>query len=140
MYRLKLPTRWGIHNVFHVDRLTPAIVNEVYGKVPQPEPEVVEGKLEYEVDEILDSKHDRRYSGGILYLVRWKGYGPGGDTWEGLKNLVHAKEAIAEFHRKHPEAPRKLSAATFLSLPWQPLVNFTEASTSYAWEDGRRGR
>jgi hypothetical protein len=92
------------------------------------------------VEKILDSKHNRRYSNGILYLVRWKGYRPGGDTWEGIKNLEHTKKAIADFHKKHPEAPKKLSAAVFMSLPWQRIENLTEASTQYAWEDGRHGQ
>jgi hypothetical protein len=60
--------------------------------------------------------------------------------WEGIKNLEHAKKAIADFHKKHPEAPKKLSAAVFMSLPWQRIENLTEALTQYAWEEGRRGR
>jgi hypothetical protein len=77
---------------------------------------------------------------GILYLVQWKGYRLGGNTWEGIKNLEHAKTAIAEFHKKHPEALKKFSAAVFISLPWQHIENLTEASTQYAWEDGRHGQ
>jgi hypothetical protein len=129
-----------LHDVFHADRLTCATINETYLKLPQSDPIEINGGLEFEVEKILDSKHDHRYSSGILYLIRWKGYGPGGDTWEGIKNLKHAKKAIADFHKKHSEAPKKLSAAVFMSLLWQRIENLTEASTQYAWEDGRRGR
>jgi hypothetical protein len=129
-----------LHNVFHADRLTRATINKTYGKLPQPEPIKIDSDLEIKVEKILDSKHDRRYSSGTLYLVRWKGYGPGGDTWEGIKNLKHAKKAIADFHKKHLEAPKKLSAAVFMSLPWQRIGNLTEALTQYAWKDGRCGR
>jgi hypothetical protein len=139
-YRIELPPTMDLHDVFHADWLTRATINETYGKLPQPDPIEIDGDLEFEVEKILDSKHDRRYSSGILYLVRWKGYGPGGNTWEGIKNLEHAKKAIADFHKKHPEVPKKLSAAVFMSLPWQRIENLTEASTQYAWEDGRRGR
>ena len=78
--------------------------------------------------------------GGIKYLVRWAGYGPQGDTWEGVSNLKHATEAIKDFHKAHPEAPKKISAIAFASLPWQKYENLTEASTPYAWEEGRYGR
>jgi hypothetical protein len=108
--------------------------------VANTDPIEIDGDLEFKVEKILDSKHDCRYSSGILYLVRWKGYGPGGDMWEGIKNLKHPKKAIADFHKKHPEAPKKLSAAVFMSLPWQRIENLMEASTQYAWEDGRRGQ
>jgi hypothetical protein len=128
-HRIELPPTMDLHNVFHADRLTRATINETYGKLPQPNPIEINGNLEFEVEKILDSKHDCRYSSGILYLVRWKGYGPGGDTWEGIKNLKHAKKAIADFHKKHPEVPKKLSAAVFMSLPWQRIENLTEAST-----------
>jgi hypothetical protein len=37
--------------------------------------------------------------------------------WEGIKNLKHMKKAIADFHKKHSEAPKRLSAAVFMSLP-----------------------
>jgi hypothetical protein len=107
---------------------------------PQPDPIEIDGNLEFKVEKILDSKHNRHYSNRILYLVRWKGYGPGGDTWKGIKNLEHAKKAIADFLKKHPEAPKKLSAAVFMSLPWQRIESLTEALTQYAWEDGRRGQ
>jgi hypothetical protein len=58
-----------LHNVFHADQLTYATINETYGKLPQPEPIEIDGNLEFEVEKILNSKHNRRYSNGILYLV-----------------------------------------------------------------------
>jgi hypothetical protein len=139
-YRIELPPTMNLHNVFHADWLTRATINETYGKLPQPDPIEIDSNLEFEVEKILDSKHNRHYSNGILYLVRWKGYRLGGDTWKGIKNLKHSKKAIADFHTKHPEAPKKLSAAVFMSLPWQCIENLTEASTPYAWEDGLCGR
>jgi hypothetical protein len=58
-----------LHNVFYADRLTHATINEMYEKLPQPNPIEIDGDLEFEVEKILDSKHDQRYSNGILYLV-----------------------------------------------------------------------
>jgi hypothetical protein len=131
-YRIELSLTMDLHNVFHADWLTHATINETYRKLPQPNPIEIDGDLEFEVEKILDSKHDRQYLNGILYLVRWKGYRPGGDTWKGIKNLKHMKKAIADFHKKHPEAPKKLSAAVFMSLPWQRIKNLMEALTQYA--------
>jgi hypothetical protein len=68
-YRIKLSPTMGLHNVFHADQLTRATINETYGKLPQPNPIKIDGDLEFEVEKILDSKHDQRYSNGILYLV-----------------------------------------------------------------------
>ena len=60
---------------------------------------------EYEVEEILDSKLHRRK---LKYLVKWKGYGSEENTWEPEENLTHAKRLIEEFHRRKPQAPRRI--------------------------------
>jgi hypothetical protein len=75
-YTLRLPeTIRGVHPVFHVSMLEPAIPNEIPNRVQSPPPPVnVEGELEYEITEVLDSKIDRRRSCKVLYLVRWAGY------------------------------------------------------------------
>jgi hypothetical protein len=139
-YRLELLPTMDLHDVFHADRLTRETINKTYGKLPQPDPIEINGNLEFEVEKILNSKHNQCYSNGILYLVQWKGYGLGGDMWKGIKNLEHAKNAITDFHKKHPEAPKMLSAAVFMSLPWQRIENLMEALIQYAWEDGHCGR
>jgi hypothetical protein len=56
-YKLALPPALRIHDVFHVDCLSPYKGNEVNGQVPPPpEPVQVDGEEEYEVDHIRDSK------------------------------------------------------------------------------------
>src|SRR6201999_2701125 len=136
-YRLDLPPHMQLHDVFHVEKLSPCIENKTYGTHPEPPPVEVEGELEYEVDSILDSKIDRRVKGGIRYLVRWKGYGPGDDTWEPMANLNNSQDAIADFHRLHPEAPKRISMQEFANIPWQTLDNATQGFTMYAWEEGK---
>ena len=42
----------------------------------------------------------------MSYLVHWKGYAAKDDTWEPIDMLKNAQEAIAEFHERHPTAPR----------------------------------
>ena len=52
-YRLKLPTSWQIHNVFHATLLKPYRENEIYGEnFTEPSPELVEGEEVYEVETI----------------------------------------------------------------------------------------
>ena len=125
-YCLALPYWMKIHDNIHVDQLSPWKGNKVNGVEPAPpEPEVVDGEEFWEVDKILDS----RISGWwkkLQFLVRWKGYGEGHESWEPEGNLVGTSdEAIADFYRTHPSAPQKISASAFHSLPWQPYENLT---------------
>ena len=124
-YKLDLPHRLRqLHPVFHVDRLSPWKGNDVNGVIPPPpEPDEVEGALEYEVEKILDAKLRYRK---MWFLVQWKGYGEEHDQWEPEMNLAHAKEAIEEFYAKHQDAPRRINANLFHSIDWRPLVNFTD--------------
>jgi hypothetical protein len=50
-YQLALPPALKVHDVFHVDHLSPYKGNEVNGlEPPPPEPVTIEGEEEYEVD------------------------------------------------------------------------------------------
>ena len=70
-----------------------------------PEPEVVDGEEFWEVDKILDSRISGRWK-KLQFLVRWKGYSEGHESWEPEGNLVGTSdEAIADFYRTHPSAP-----------------------------------
>ena len=91
---------------------------------PPPPPEVIDDHIEYKVERVLDARMCR---GKVQFLVKWKGYRQGHENWEPEENLVGTSdEAIADFYRAHPSAPRKISAAIFHSLPWQAYENFTE--------------
>ena len=123
-YRLQLPPALKLHNVFHINRLSPWKGNNINGQEPPPPgPLLVEGEEEYEVGHIRDI---RKMGHTLKALVRWKGYGEGNDTWEPLKNLDHASEALADFYHCHPGAPRKINAVYFASMPWQSIFNVTE--------------
>src|SRR5258708_1862260 len=67
----------SIHPVFHVSQLEPAWPNPflLQQQLP-PLPLQVDGEMEYEVSEILDSKLDRccRPDNKLHYLVHWMGY------------------------------------------------------------------
>ena len=128
-YRLALPTWMKIHDNINARRLSPWKGNEVNGIVPPPaEPEIVEGEEFYEVEEVLDSRYRWRK---LRFLVRWKGYDESYDTWEPAEELeANAPEAVKEFYRKHPNAPKRISATIFNDLPWRPLDNLTTMEIS----------
>ncbi len=73
-YRLKLPTQWSIHDVFHIDLLTPYRETNLHGSnYSRPAPDLIDNKEEYEVKKILDSQQFGRRR-KKQYLIKWKGY------------------------------------------------------------------
>jgi hypothetical protein len=68
-YQLKLPLTMDIHPMFHISLLEPVHNDPLPGQVtPAPEPIIVEGEPEYEVEEVLDSCRFRRQ---LQYLIKW---------------------------------------------------------------------
>jgi hypothetical protein len=56
-YRLKLPTQWSIHPVFHIDLLTPYCETTMHGpNFTQLTLELINGEEEYSMEKILDSQ------------------------------------------------------------------------------------
>ena len=50
--------------------------------------------------------------------------------------MANAKEVVAKFHKKYPNAPKKIASALFLALPWQKLENLTTGpSMDLSWEE-----
>ena len=130
-YRLDLPDRWKIHDVFHASLLTPFTQTEVYGPAfPNPPPEEVEGEEEYEVEEAVDA---RLHRGKIQYLIKWVGYDE--KTWEPASALsLNAKGALMEFYRKHPGAPRAWKVTMDqIRKAFVPRYKFTEPDTTNGW-------
>jgi transposase InsO family protein len=102
-FKLELPPRMRIHPVFHASLLEPYKANTLPGRTqPVPQPILVDNELEYVVDQVLDSKIDR---GVLKYYIDWEGYPPEERTWEPVSHLKNAKDAVAEFHSRHPNRP-----------------------------------
>ncbi len=56
-YQLKLPMQWSIHDVFHIDLLTPYHETDLHGpNYSRLAPDLINNKEEYKVKEILDSQ------------------------------------------------------------------------------------
>ena len=93
--------------------LEPATTNEIPNRFQSlPPPVDVQGDLEYEISEVLDSKIDRCRSCKLLYLVRWLGYENTDEefSWLLATELDHAKDLISNFHSAYPDKPRPLSS------------------------------
>ena len=61
----------------------------------------------------------------IEYLVSWKGYPTEENEWIKESNLTNAPDAIRDFHRSHPTAPRpekKLRLRYQANIPDAPCV------------------
>jgi len=62
-----------------------------------PEPDLVNGFEEFEVEEILDH---RVHQGETRFLVKWKGYSDLLNSWEPEENLGNCKESLADYKRR----------------------------------------
>ena len=99
-YRLKLPTQWSIHDVFHIDLLTPYHETPLHGpNYSRLAPDLVDNEEEYEVEKILDYQHFGRRR-KLQYLIKWKGYPDSDNEWVDKKD-VHTDEAIREFQNQN---------------------------------------
>ncbi len=99
-YQLKLPMQWSIHDVFHIDLLTPYKETNLHGSnYSRPAPDLVDNEEEYEIEKILDSWQFGR-GRKKQYLVKWKGYPDSDNEWVDRRN-VHAPEAIREFENQN---------------------------------------
>ncbi|KAG2082730.1 uncharacterized protein F5147DRAFT_538390, partial [Suillus discolor] len=58
----------------------------------------------------------------LEYLVHWKGYPREEREWLSASELRNAPQAIADFHHKHPAAPRPMPT---MRLRFQALENLT---------------
>ena len=103
-YELALPPELRIHPVQHAEKLKPVQESSTFAphrsQVPlPPPPEVLEdGKIEFEVERILDRRIQKFRNGRTRteYLVHWKGYPSYDATWEPAKNLDHSQALISE--------------------------------------------
>ena len=103
-----------MHLVFNVVKLSAAPDDPILGREPRPPPPsiIVDGELEWEVEEVLDSRwHWRRFQ----FLIKWKGFNREHNSWE-VASDVKVPDLIAEYYQKHPAAPRHICQTDFDTL------------------------
>jgi Chromo (CHRromatin Organisation MOdifier) domain len=93
------------HDVFPVNLLEPYHESTIPGRAEPPPPPVNDEGDEWDLEDVFDSKVDNRQ---VLYMVKWKGYGPDETTWEPWSNMTSkfAKDKVRDFHRRYPDKPR----------------------------------
>jgi hypothetical protein len=136
-YKLKLtPAFAQVHPVFHITLLRKATPDEILErpKPSHPEPEIdEEGEEAFEVEEVLDSRLYRRK---LEYLIKWKGYGPEWNLWVPEEDAEGARQSIDKFHRNHPNAPRRISAAAWQSIPFDKYTR-PDGGKIFDWHTGQ---
>ncbi len=129
-YHLKLPMQWSIHDVFHINLLTPYHETNIHSpNYSRPPPDLVNNNEEYKVKKILDSQQfGRRHK--LQYLIKWKGYPDSDNEWVN-KNDVHASEAIREFKNQNPASEAHINASSIGEslIPSHSLLSPTHTSS-----------
>ena len=87
-----------IHNVFHVDLLTPYVKTQAYGEnYLQPPPEIIDREEEYEVEIIIDDCYLRQgRKRKRQFLVKWKGYPQSENSWVSEEDM-HAPGLLTDY-------------------------------------------
>ena len=54
----------------------------------------------------------------LRYLVKWEGFGIEHNSWEAWDD-IHAPDLVADFHWKHPGAPRQIRFMDFNKMAFR---------------------
>ena len=128
-YWLQLPMQWSIHDVFHVDLLTPYRETLTHGANYQcPPPDLIDSVEEFEVKKVLDSCW---YGRGckLQYLIKWKGYPDSDNQWVNWDDAKESLDAIRDFKRLNPDQETHIKASTSYSEESSP-IRISSMSTS----------
>ncbi|THH27749.1 hypothetical protein EUX98_g6441 [Antrodiella citrinella] len=89
---------------------------------------------EYEIEQIIDAKSNA-FKGKMGYLVKWKGYGVGENSWVSEEDAQGAADLIKEYWEKQKQGPRKPTARK--SLPAEAREASPEVEAVPAKKRGR---
>lgn len=103
-YKIELPPGSKGHPVFHTDVLEKYhLSHDVTRHPPPPDPILLDGEVEYEVEAILGRKKVRNT---MKWLVKWKGHGISMATWEPKKSL-NGNVIWKKYNDDHPIEKQK---------------------------------
>ena len=95
------PRYRALHPVFHASKLAQYSESTICGQKSTPPPlTLIQGQEEWEVEKILDLRQRHRKN---EFLVRWKGYSQGDDTWEPEEILHNAGKKLQEYLQSLPK-------------------------------------
>ena len=98
-YKLRLPSTWKIHDIFHASLLSPYCSTKPYGpSFSSLPPDVINNEEKYEVEAILSHNGP---SIQRMYLTAWKGYPLSENTWEPKVNLHHSPTLLKCYKLEH---------------------------------------
>ena len=117
----------GIHPVVTIASVWHFIPDVINGCMipPPPQPIIVHGRDEMEIERILDCKMRYRR---LWYLVKFKGWLDSGNEWIPVDKLTHAQESIEDFYHDHPNTPQpkeKTSGSLRIRIPGRSRMGIT---------------
>ena len=71
--------------------------------MPEPEPIKVKNQMEWEVEDVLNSWHQRDCK--VQYLLHWKGFLDLHNTWRKAE-WINTDELISSFHSHYLDKPQ----------------------------------
>jgi Chromo (CHRromatin Organisation MOdifier) domain len=98
------PHEQGVHLVISISNVHPYLPDPIpeCPLDPQPNPILVNGSEEYEVESIVDSKYRYRH---LHYLIKFRGWPDSDNEWLPADHLANTPDAIRDFHLRHPSTP-----------------------------------
>ena len=119
-YKLELPQKWRIHDIFHVSLLE----QDTTKKERLDEKNAAEldtgnksGKAIWN-SAVYAKKSKSSHLPGFYYLVSWKKYPKEENTWESASAIQYFRKIISLFHKDHLDKPR----AIFPAIDTVPLM------------------
>ncbi len=142
-YKIELPKKWRIHDVFHVSLLEQDTIRK--GRVDETTSRLEfesdgDGK-EYEVEVICDNavyaRESEEHLSGLYYLVSWKTYPEEENTWEPVSAVIHLRKPISNFYYDYPKKPIATSPPIDSAPPMARPTVKPKAETSSKQKRGR---